>query len=122
MSAGDRGARMSNTGLYGIREAMEFLGGICRGTLYKLIKDGRLPTVTIGRRRFIRRRAMEEFLAGATTARIESPVNHRQMPLGFEVPEHAVVTEGSSQTSGERDVNPRPSSGLWMRSHGQRAR
>lgn len=50
---------MSNTDLYSIREAMEFLGGICRGTLYKLIKDGRLPTVTIGRRRFIRRRAME---------------------------------------------------------------
>jgi hypothetical protein len=75
---------MSNTDLFSIREAMEFLGGICRGALYKLIKDGRLPTV--GRRRFIRRRAMEEFLAGATSTRIESPVNHRQMPLGFEVP------------------------------------
>ena len=86
MGAGDRGAHMSNTDLFSIREAMEFLGGICRGTLYKLIKGGRLPTVTIGRRRFIRRRAMEEFLAGATTTRIESPVNHRQMPPGFEVP------------------------------------
>ncbi len=60
MGAGDREAQMSNTDLFSIREAMEFLGGICRGTLYKLIKGRRLPAVTIGRRRFIRRRAMEE--------------------------------------------------------------
>jgi excisionase family DNA binding protein len=72
--------------LYSIREAMEILGRISRGTIYKLMKDGRLPSVTIGRRRFIRRRAIEEFLSGATTNRIDAPINNRQMPLGFELP------------------------------------
>jgi len=77
---------MSNTDLFSIREAMEILGGICRGTLYKLMKDGRLHSVTIGRRRFIRRGAIEAFLSGATTTRVDSPVNRRQMPLAFELP------------------------------------
>ena len=77
---------MSNTDLYSIREAMEILGGISRGTIYKLLKEGRLASVSIGRRRFIRRRAIEDFVAGATTTRIDSPANHRQMPLGFEFP------------------------------------
>jgi excisionase family DNA binding protein len=97
---------MSNTDLFSIREAMEFLGGICRGTLYKLIKDGRLPTVTIGRRRFIRRRAMEEFLAGATTTRIESPVNHPPDASGIRgSPSTGSLPKAVGQTSGERDVS-----------------
>ena len=77
---------MSNTDLFSIREAMEILGGISRGTIYKLMREGRLASVKIGRRRFIRRGAIEDFVSGATTTRVESPANRRQIPLGFELP------------------------------------
>ncbi len=80
------GAHMSNTDLCSIREAMEILGGISRGTIYKLMKDGRLASVSIGRRRFIRRQAIEDLVAGATTTRLDAAADHRQMPLGFEFP------------------------------------
>ncbi len=39
--------------LYPINEARRLLGGVCRATLYKLIDDGELRTVRLGRRRLV---------------------------------------------------------------------
>jgi excisionase family DNA binding protein len=44
-------------------EAQRFLGGISRSTLKMLIGSGQLRPVAIGRRRFIRVAALEQFIA-----------------------------------------------------------
>ena len=49
--------------LLAIKQATYELG-ICRTGLYKLIAAGKLRTVKIGRRRFVPREAIEEFIAG----------------------------------------------------------
>ena len=86
------GGKMNSTDdLYTIQEAMEMLGGISRNTIYKLMREGRLASVPIGRRRFIPGRAIESFVASATTTQSPSLADHSsrrspQIPLGLEVP------------------------------------
>jgi excisionase family DNA binding protein len=52
MKQSDSTAAPSRRG-YPIAEAGELLGGVSRGTVYKLIRAGELKTFTIGRRRFV---------------------------------------------------------------------
>jgi excisionase family DNA binding protein len=49
--------------LLSIKEACRILG-LSRTTLYGQLASGRLRSVTVGRRRFIRHDAIEEFIAG----------------------------------------------------------
>lgn len=42
--------------------AGEALGGLGRTSVYHLIKSGQLPSVTIGRRRFVRVKDIEEYV------------------------------------------------------------
>jgi excisionase family DNA binding protein len=49
---------------YTLKEACVALG-LGKSTLYKLIGDGRLPTIRVGGRRLIETRALEGFLAAA---------------------------------------------------------
>jgi excisionase family DNA binding protein len=49
--------------LLSIKEACRILG-LSRTTLYAQLLSGRLRSVTVGRRRFIRREAVEEFIVG----------------------------------------------------------
>lgn len=49
--------------LLAIKQAIYELG-IGRTGIYELIKDGKLKTVTIGRRRLVRIESIEEFIAG----------------------------------------------------------
>jgi excisionase family DNA binding protein len=49
--------------LLSIMEACRILG-LSRTTLYAQLSSGRLRSVTVGRRRFIRREAIEEFIVG----------------------------------------------------------
>jgi excisionase family DNA binding protein len=53
-----------NKDLYTVQEAMELLGGISRNTIYNLMRDGRLASVPIGRRRFIPAHAIDDFIRG----------------------------------------------------------
>lgn len=62
---------MNNKDLYTVQEAMELLGGISRNTIYGLMRDGRLASVPIGRRRFIPAHAIDDFIRISTTT--ESP-------------------------------------------------
>lgn len=81
---------MSNTDLYTVQEAMNMLGGISRNTIYKLMREGLLASVPIGRRRFIQGRAIDDCVAAATTTQSPSVTGHgiqraRQIPLGLEI-------------------------------------
>ena len=58
---------MSSKDLYSIEEARELLGGISRNSIYHLLRDGRLPSVPIGRRRFISAAAIDAFIVASTT-------------------------------------------------------
>lgn len=49
--------------LLDVKEACESLR-TTRGTLYRLMADGRLPSVVIGRRRYIRPEALDAFVDG----------------------------------------------------------
>jgi excisionase family DNA binding protein len=62
---------MNDKDLYTVREAMDRLGGISRNTIYNLLRDGRLASVPIGKRRFIPAQAIDDFIRMATTT--ESP-------------------------------------------------
>jgi len=44
---------MKERALYSIKEARELLGGISRNSIYSLMRDGSLPSVVLGCRRFI---------------------------------------------------------------------
>lgn len=46
-----------------IRDAMAF-SGLSRTRLYRLIKEGELPSMAIGGRRMIRRADLESYFAG----------------------------------------------------------
>lgn len=77
---------MNKKDLYTILEAMELLGGISRNTIYNLMRDGRLASVPIGRRRFIPAVAIEDFIATSTTTDSPSLTSRRsrraaQIPL-----------------------------------------
>lgn len=53
----------SHPRLLSIQEAARELG-ICRTLLYALIKEGKLKSITIGRRRLVPAEAIDEFIAG----------------------------------------------------------
>jgi excisionase family DNA binding protein len=48
--------------LYPIPEAQEYLGGISRTTLHELAKRGEVAVVNIGRRAFITRASLDEYV------------------------------------------------------------
>jgi len=56
---------MKTRELYSIEEARSLLGGISRVTLYELLNNGELSSVTIGRRRLIPAGAITAFIATA---------------------------------------------------------
>ena len=79
--------------LYSIEEARKLLGGISRNSIYHLLRDGKLASVPIGRRRLISGAAIEAFIAAATTTDApepgRSPFPRRrvvQMRLGLKAP------------------------------------
>ncbi|MGO1827045.1 helix-turn-helix domain-containing protein [uncultured Corynebacterium sp.] len=49
--------------LYGINDVMEATG-LGRTTVFALIKDGKLRSVKVGRRRLVPAAALDEFIAG----------------------------------------------------------
>ncbi len=59
---------MGQSTLYSIEEAREILGGISRNSLYDLLRQGKLASTPIGRRRFISAAAIEQYVAAATTS------------------------------------------------------
>jgi excisionase family DNA binding protein len=52
--------------LLSIKQACRILG-LSRTSLYALMASGQLRSVTVGRRRFVPREAIEEFIAGLPT-------------------------------------------------------
>jgi excisionase family DNA binding protein len=85
---------MNPKDLYSIEEARELLGGISRNSIYHLLRDGRLPSVPIGRRRFISAAAIDAFIVASTTTDPPEEVRGRiprrrgavQMRLGLKAP------------------------------------
>jgi excisionase family DNA binding protein len=74
---------------YSIEEARALLGGIARNTIYELMRTGSIPSVVIGRRRFISADSISVFIAAASTT-VSPAVNGarpirsaRQMTLEF---------------------------------------
>jgi len=47
-----------------VTQACEMLGGTARSTFYGLMNDGRIATVTVGKRRFVRPEALADFVDG----------------------------------------------------------
>jgi len=79
---------MNTKDLYTVEEAMEVLGGISRNTIYNLMRDGKLASVPIGRRRFVPARAIDDFIASCTTTESPSVTSRRsrrvaQIPLAL---------------------------------------
>jgi predicted DNA-binding transcriptional regulator AlpA len=54
--------------LYSIEETRARLGGISRNTLYAMLRDGSLPSVVIGCRRFVSAQAITALISNATTS------------------------------------------------------
>ena len=84
---------MYSKDLYSIEEARELLGGISRNSIYHLLRDGKLASVPIGRRRFISAAAIEAFIQATTTTEAPEPGHSRfprrrvvQMRLGLKAP------------------------------------
>ena len=48
--------------LVDIKQASRLLGGLSRSTLYEHLKAGSLPSISIGRRRFVRLTDLEAFV------------------------------------------------------------
>jgi hypothetical protein len=48
---------------YSVRETMESLG-ICKATVFSLIKQGKIRTITIGKRRIISVQSLRDFVDG----------------------------------------------------------
>ena len=80
---------MQDRELYSIEEARALLGGIARNTIYELMRTASIPSVVIGRRRFISADSISAFIATALTT--ASPAvngtkamrSTRQMTLEF---------------------------------------
>jgi len=76
---------MNKPELYSIREAMKLLGKISRNSMYSLLRDGRLASLKIGRRRFIPPHAIKDFIDASTTTDSPSVTSRSkratQMPL-----------------------------------------
>lgn len=49
--------------MYPVEETLDRIGGISRTTFYKLVKDGHIKTVKLGRRTFVMAEEIERFLA-----------------------------------------------------------
>jgi excisionase family DNA binding protein len=81
---------MDTRELYSIEEARFVLGGISRATIYDLLNSGELPSVVIGRRRFVPAAAIAAFIATSSTtvapSQRRASGRHRavQMPLQLE--------------------------------------
>jgi excisionase family DNA binding protein len=58
---------MQHRALYSIQEARKLLGGISRNTIYQLLRNGELPSVVIGCRRFVSDDAIAELINRSTT-------------------------------------------------------
>jgi len=54
-------------------EARERLGGISNATFYELVKDGRLLTFKIGRRRLISQEAIHDFIRRMESRPLTNP-------------------------------------------------
>lgn len=63
MSADTAPARL----LYSLDQAAEALGGLSRAAIYDLLRSGELPSVYLGRRRFITADALAAFVAALPT-------------------------------------------------------
>lgn len=81
---------MNSRVLYTIKEARHLLGGMSRNSIYLLLRNGQLPSVVIGCRRFIAHTAIVELVEKSTTsespaldpARLRKPdQNHLPLPL-----------------------------------------
>ena len=70
---------MQDRELYSIEEARALLGGIARNTIYELMPSASLPSVVIGRRRFIAADSISAFIAAASTT--VSPAANGTRPL-----------------------------------------
>ena len=46
-----------------LAEACAYLGGISRPTIYKLLGEGKIPSFTIGTRRYFRRESLDEYMS-----------------------------------------------------------
>ena len=58
---------MQDRELYSIEEARALLGGIARNAIYELMRTASLPSVVIGRRRFIAADSISAFNAAASS-------------------------------------------------------
>ena len=83
---------MSERLTYTVEEAAELLG-VSRGSAYLAAREGELPTLRLGRRLLVPRRALEEMLNGAGTA---SP--HKENGTGA----NGAVTKGGVLNHGHR--------------------
>jgi predicted DNA-binding transcriptional regulator AlpA len=72
---------MNSRVLYTIQEARHLLGGMSRNSIYLLLRNGQLPSVVIGCRRFIAHTAIVE-LVEKSTARLRKP-DQNYLPLPF---------------------------------------
>ena len=83
---------MQHRALYSIQEARKLLGGISRNTIYQLLRNGELPSVVIGCRRFVSDSAISELIDRSTTtvspsrASTRSPRTPGQSPLPLPLP------------------------------------
>lgn len=64
---------MTDVKLIPIHEAQDALGGIGRTTLWRLVRDGHLEQVHIGRRAFITADSIDAYVAGLATRTDEAP-------------------------------------------------
>lgn len=54
---------MESRAIYSVPEAQHYLGGISRTTLYALLDSDDVKRVNIGRRAFITRKSMDDYIA-----------------------------------------------------------
>jgi excisionase family DNA binding protein len=54
---------MSEAKLAAVKETCHMLGGISAPTLYKMLREGKLDSIKIGRRRMITIESIERFLS-----------------------------------------------------------
>jgi len=85
---------MKERALYSISEARELLGGISRKSIYALLRDGRLPSVLLGCRRFVSGAAITQLIDRSTTTvspALEHSRSHRsrQQILPLPMPDSA---------------------------------
>ena len=54
---------LEQRGALTLDESCHYLGGISRPTMYKLLHDGKIPSLMIGTRRYFRRVSLDEYMA-----------------------------------------------------------